>query len=86
MNVGDIALTFLGNTRESDIIKEALALDVGIPLEHIVQVLADLSTCIKLGNCELPIKHFKYVRNAIMVPPLPAGTYTNAYPAQLIYN
>lgn len=52
---------FLGGARESDIIKEALALGPSLPHEHIIQTLADLSTCIKLGNCELPIKHFKYV-------------------------
>lgn len=48
-----------GGAKESDIIKEALALSTSLPHDHIVQTLADLSTCIKLGNCELPVKHFK---------------------------
>lgn len=50
---------FSGGAKEPDIIKEALSLTISLPHEHIIQTLADLSTCIKLGNCELPIKHFK---------------------------
>lgn len=48
-----------GGAKESDIIKSAIILSVDTPQEVITQTLADLSTCIKLGNCELPIKHFK---------------------------
>lgn len=50
----------LDGAKESDIVKEALSLNLNMPHEHIIQTLADLSTCIKLGNCELPIKYFKY--------------------------
>lgn len=50
-----------GGTQESDVIRETLALVITMPHEHIIQTLADLSTCIKLGNCEQPIKNFKYV-------------------------
>lgn len=50
---------FLGGAKESDIIKSAIVLSVNTPQETIIQTLADLSTCIKFGNCDLPIKHFK---------------------------
>lgn len=50
---------FLGGAKESDIVKDAISLSVNTPQNVIIQTLADLSTCIKLGNCELPIKHFK---------------------------
>lgn len=45
--------------KESDIIRDAIALTVNSPVEVAVQTLADMSTCIKLGNCELPIKNFR---------------------------
>lgn len=50
---------FKGGVKESNIVKDSLDLTVNMPHEHITQALANLSTCIKLGNCELPIKQFK---------------------------
>lgn len=58
-NIAQLTEIIVGGAKESDIIKEALALSTSLSHEHIIQTLADLSTCIKLGNCELPIKHFK---------------------------
>ncbi|XP_055308767.1 CLIP-associating protein isoform X4 [Sitodiplosis mosellana] len=52
--------------KESEVMKEALALSTSLPHEQIVQTLADLSTCIKLGNCELPVKHFKAIMKLLL--------------------
>lgn len=50
-----------GGAKESNIVNDSLLLSTSMSNEHIVQTLADLSTVIKLGNCELPVKNFKYV-------------------------
>ncbi|XP_031628993.1 CLIP-associating protein isoform X3 [Contarinia nasturtii] len=52
--------------KESDIVNDALLLNTSMSNEHIVQTLADLSTVIKLGNCELPVKHFKAIMKILL--------------------
>lgn len=50
----------LGGLRESEIIKQSIGLvSLESDPEHIIQTLINLRTCIKYGNCELPIKNFK---------------------------
>ncbi|CAO1428288.1 unnamed protein product [Diamesa tonsa] len=50
--------------RESEVIRQTIELShENIDPDHMMQVLVNLMICIKNGNCELPIKHFK----AIMV-------------------
>lgn len=61
-NRTDFTTSFLSvGAKESDILNDAIALSPNHPTNVIVQTLADLTTCIKYGNCELPIKHFKWV-------------------------
>lgn len=48
-----------GGAKESDIVQSAIIINANTPTEVITQTLADLSTCVKLGNCELAIKNFK---------------------------
>jgi hypothetical protein len=51
----------LGGLRESEVVKQAISiqsLENSDP-EYISQVLVNLMTCIRHGNCELPIKNFK---------------------------
>lgn len=52
-------MIFIGGAKETDIIKASVVLTNTTPSDVIIQTLADLSTCIKLGTCELPIKNFK---------------------------
>lgn len=52
---------FLEGLKESDIIKAAIILDLDSNPEVVNQLLSNLSACIKHGNCELPVKNFKYV-------------------------
>ncbi|KAG5670591.1 hypothetical protein PVAND_000842 [Polypedilum vanderplanki] len=49
--------------RESEVIKQTIGiatLENSDP-EYVMQVLVNLMTCIKHGNCELPIKNFKQI-------------------------
>ena len=55
-------LFFLEGIRESEVIKQAIELSQeNIDHDHMMQVLVNLMICIENGNCELPIKHFKWV-------------------------
>lgn len=45
--------------KENDVVKAAIILSHDTSTEVIVQVLENLQTCIKYGNCEVPIKNFK---------------------------
>ncbi|XP_062552163.1 CLIP-associating protein isoform X8 [Armigeres subalbatus] len=55
-----------GGVKENDIIKAAIVLSHETNPETIVQVLENLQTCIKHGNCELPIKNFKAVMKMLL--------------------
>uniref|UniRef100_T1H3G2 TOG domain-containing protein n=1 Tax=Megaselia scalaris TaxID=36166 RepID=T1H3G2_MEGSC len=49
------------DTRESDVIKAAIVLHADTDPKHVQDVLNQLSTCIKYGNCELPNQNFKAI-------------------------
>lgn len=51
-----------GGLRETEIIKQAINLGASEQSDpdHIIQAMVNLMTCIRHGNCELPIKNFKY--------------------------
>lgn len=52
-------LLVLDDVKENDVVKAAIILSHDTSTEVIVQVLENLQTCIKYGNCEVPIKNFK---------------------------
>ncbi|XP_065094587.1 CLIP-associating protein isoform X3 [Ochlerotatus camptorhynchus] len=52
--------------KENDVIKAAIVLSHDTNTETIVQVLENLQTCIKHGNCELPIKNFKAIMKMLL--------------------
>lgn len=54
--------------RESDVIRQATALaqSESADPEYVVQILCNLSICIKSGNCELPIKNFKIIMKMLL--------------------
>lgn len=52
--------------KENDIIKAAIILSHDTHSEMTVQVLENLQTCIKYGNCELPIKNFKAIMKMLL--------------------
>jgi len=54
-------MAYIGGLRESEVVKQTITiatLENNDP-EYISQVLVNLMTCIRHGNCELPIKNFK---------------------------
>ncbi|XP_019538654.1 CLIP-associating protein isoform X2 [Aedes albopictus] len=55
-----------GGIKENDIIKAAIILSHETSPETCVQVLENLQTCIKHGNCELPIKNFKAIMKMLL--------------------
>lgn len=57
----NIDLYPLGGLRESEVIKQAIALAQieNCDPDYMAQVLVNLMICIKNGNCELPIRNFK---------------------------
>lgn len=61
---GEIILE--NGSSESDIIKAAIVLNLETNAELIQQTLADLSVCIKSGNCELPNKNFKAIMKMLL--------------------
>lgn len=61
---GEIILE--NGSSESDIIKAAIILNLETNAELIQQTLADLSVCIKSGNCELPNKNFKAIMKMLL--------------------
>ncbi|XP_039448965.1 CLIP-associating protein isoform X6 [Culex pipiens pallens] len=52
--------------KENDIVKAAIILSHDTSTEVIVQVLENLQTCIKYGNCEVPIKNFKAIMKMLL--------------------
>lgn len=44
---------------ETDVVREALALNADSNPEHVKAVLSNLAACVKFGNGEIPVKHFK---------------------------
>lgn len=44
---------------EADVVREALALNADSNPEHVKAVLSNLAACVKFGNGEIPVKHFK---------------------------
>lgn len=44
---------------EADVVREALALNADTNPEHVKAVLSNLAACVKFGNGDLPVKHFK---------------------------
>lgn len=56
-----IDISFSGGLRESEVIKQAIALAQieNCDPDYMAQVLVNLMICIKNGNCELPIRNFK---------------------------
>lgn len=55
-----MCVIFAEGIRESEVIKQTIELShENIDPDHMMQVLVNLMICIKNGNCELPIKHFK---------------------------
>lgn len=52
-------LIFDGDLKESEVVKTATMLSLDSPEEATIQVLNNLGDCIRHGNCELPIKHFR---------------------------
>ncbi|XP_055919459.1 CLIP-associating protein isoform X2 [Eupeodes corollae] len=61
---GEIILE--NGSSESDIIKAAIVLNLDTNSEVIQQTLADLSVCIKSGNCDLPNKNFKAIMKMLL--------------------
>ncbi|XP_021695281.1 CLIP-associating protein isoform X5 [Aedes aegypti] len=55
-----------GGIKENDVIKAAIVLSHETSPETCVQVLENLQTCIKHGNCELPIKNFKAIMKMLL--------------------
>lgn len=60
-------LMFDGDLRESEVVKTATMLTLESPEEATVQVLNNLGDCIRHGNCELPIKHFRAIMKALLI-------------------
>lgn len=52
--------------KENDVVKAAIILSHDTSTEVIVQVLENLQTCIKYGNCEVPIKNFKAIMKMLL--------------------
>lgn len=52
--------------KENDIVKAAIVLSHDTSTDMIVQVLDNLRTCIKHGNCELPTKNFKAIMKMLL--------------------
>lgn len=44
---------------ENDVVREALALNAETNPEHVKAVLSNLAACVKFGNGDIPVKHFK---------------------------
>lgn len=44
---------------ESDVVREALSLNAETNPEHVKAVLSNLAACVKFGNGDIPVKHFK---------------------------
>lgn len=59
-------LLVLDEVKENDIVKAAIILSHDTSTEVIVQVLENLQTCIKYGNCEVPIKNFKAIMKMLL--------------------
>ncbi|XP_037035804.1 CLIP-associating protein isoform X3 [Bradysia coprophila] len=60
-------LIFDGDLEESEIVKTATMLSLDSPTDATLQVLNNLGDCIRHGNCELPIKHFKAIMKALLI-------------------
>ncbi|KAG4077272.1 hypothetical protein HA402_009901 [Bradysia odoriphaga] len=60
-------LIFDGDLEESEIVKTATMLSLDSPTDATIQVLNNLGDCIRHGNCELPIKHFKAIMKALLI-------------------
>lgn len=54
------------DVKENDVVKAAIILSHDTSTEVIVQVLENLQTCIKYGNCEVPIKNFKAIMKMLL--------------------
>ncbi|XP_055538195.1 CLIP-associating protein isoform X8 [Wyeomyia smithii] len=63
-NAGELLLE--NGTKEHDVIKAAILLSHDTSSDTTVQVLENLQTCIKYGNCELPIKNFKAIMKMLL--------------------
>lgn len=61
---GEIILE--NGTHESEIIKVALTITPDMPVSVVQTALANLGTCIKSGNCELPNKHFRAIMKMLL--------------------
>ncbi|XP_055625223.1 CLIP-associating protein isoform X5 [Toxorhynchites rutilus septentrionalis] len=64
MDTGELIVE--SGIKENDIIKVAIVLSHDTNPEKIVQVLENLQTCIRYGNCELPIKNFKAIMKMLL--------------------
>lgn len=57
----NLVFRFSDGNLESDIIKSAMLITENTPTEVVKRVIDDLAVCVRNGNCDLPIKHFKWV-------------------------
>lgn len=56
---GDGQVIMENTVTESDVVKEALLLNAESNPDHVKAVLSNLAACVKFGNGDIPVKHFK---------------------------